>query len=125
MAPEIIRMDEPNPYTFQSDVYAYGIVLYELASGTLPYSKINNKDQILFMVGRGYARPDLSLIRKDKRFKSFTKLLVDCIQFESIKRPLFNKVCSESFHCLNMSEPFSFDLDPFAFGTYCLNRSQD
>lgn len=46
MAPEVIRMQDENPYTSQSDVYAFGIVLYELFSGCLPYSHINNKDQV-------------------------------------------------------------------------------
>jgi len=39
-------MQDTNPYTFQSDVYGYGVVLYELMSGTLPYSNINNRDQV-------------------------------------------------------------------------------
>lgn len=39
-------MQDPNPYTFQSDVYGYGVVLFELMSGTLPYSNINNRDQV-------------------------------------------------------------------------------
>lgn len=46
MAPEVIRMKDENPYSFQSDVYAFGVVLYELFSGQLPYSHINNKDQV-------------------------------------------------------------------------------
>ncbi|XP_074049649.1 serine/threonine-protein kinase B-raf isoform X4 [Macrotis lagotis] len=45
MAPEVIRMQDKNPYSFQSDVYAFGIVLYELMTGQLPYSNINNRDQ--------------------------------------------------------------------------------
>ena len=46
MAPEIIRMKEENPYSFQSDVYAFGIVLFELFALQLPYTHINNKDQV-------------------------------------------------------------------------------
>lgn len=45
-APEVIRMQDSNPYTFQSDVYGYGVVLFELMSGTLPYANINNRDQV-------------------------------------------------------------------------------
>ena len=39
-------MQDTNPYTFQSDVYGYGVVLFELMSGTLPYTSINNRDQV-------------------------------------------------------------------------------
>jgi serine/threonine protein kinase len=41
--PLVIRMVEDSPYTFQSDVYAFGIVLYELLTSSLPYNQINNK----------------------------------------------------------------------------------
>ncbi|CAH2276567.1 serine threonine- kinase B-raf [Pelobates cultripes] len=47
MAPEVIRMQDKNPYSFQSDVYAFGIVLYELMTGQLPYANINNRDQVM------------------------------------------------------------------------------
>ena len=53
MAPEIIRMKQENPYSFQSDVYAFGIVLYELFAFQLPYTHINNKDQVLRPFDRG------------------------------------------------------------------------
>ena len=41
MAPEIINpriIKAEDPFSFHSDVYAFGIVLYELLSGILPYS---------------------------------------------------------------------------------------
>lgn len=41
-------MEDPNPYTFQSDVYAFGVVLYELVSGQLPYKDYSNRDQVRF-----------------------------------------------------------------------------
>jgi len=39
-------MKDTNPYTPKSDIYAFGIVLFELITGQLPYSNINNKDQV-------------------------------------------------------------------------------
>lgn len=47
-APEVVRMKDPIPYSFHSDIYAYGIVLYELLTSSLPYAHVGNKDQVLF-----------------------------------------------------------------------------
>uniref|UniRef100_A0A8C1KYU2 non-specific serine/threonine protein kinase n=1 Tax=Cyprinus carpio TaxID=7962 RepID=A0A8C1KYU2_CYPCA len=91
MAPEVIRMQDTNPYTFQSDVYGYGVVLYELMSGTLPYSNINIRDQIIFMVGRGYLSPDLSKLYSNCP-KSMKRLIIDCLKFKRDERPLFPQV---------------------------------
>ncbi|XP_050439072.1 raf homolog serine/threonine-protein kinase Raf [Adelges cooleyi] len=91
MAPEVIRMKEDNPYSFQSDVYAYGVVLYELLSGQLPYTEINNKDQILFMVGRGSLRPDQKKVRTDAPAE-LRKLMENCIKFAREDRPKFKDI---------------------------------
>ncbi|XP_067881708.1 RAF proto-oncogene serine/threonine-protein kinase-like isoform X1 [Heterodontus francisci] len=91
MAPEVIRMQDNNPYSFQSDVYAYGIVLYEIMTGTLPYSYINNRDQIIFMVGRGYLTPDLSKVYRNCP-KAMKRLIVDCIKVKRDERPLFIQI---------------------------------
>lgn len=91
MAPEVIRMQEENPYSFQSDVYAFGVVLYELFASQLPYSNINNKDQILFMVGRGYLRPDLNNLMTPTP-KVLKRLIEDCLKTKREDRPLFRQI---------------------------------
>ncbi|XP_071082636.1 serine/threonine-protein kinase A-Raf-like isoform X1 [Haliotis cracherodii] len=91
MAPEVIQMRESNPYTFQSDVYAFGIVIFELMTQELPYANINNKDQILFMVGKGYLRPDMTRARTDTP-KTYKRLVLDCVCYDRETRPLFPQV---------------------------------
>lgn len=91
MAPEVIQMRVENPYSFQSDVYAFGIVMFELLAMQLPYSHINNKDQILYMVGRGYLKPDLTQCRSDTP-AALRRLVETCIRFEREDRPLFRQI---------------------------------
>lgn len=90
MAPEVIRMQEENPYSFQSDVYAFGIVLYELLSGQLPYSS-NDKDVIFYLVGRGFLRPDLNKLHSETP-KALRRLAEDCIKLSRDERPLFRQI---------------------------------
>uniref|UniRef100_A0A8D2ISC5 non-specific serine/threonine protein kinase n=2 Tax=Varanus komodoensis TaxID=61221 RepID=A0A8D2ISC5_VARKO len=107
MAPEVIRMQDKNPYSFQSDVYAFGIVLYELMTGQLPYSNINNRDQIIFMVGRGYLSPDLSKVRSNCP-KAMKRLMADCLKKKRDERPLFPQstvVLLAQLICISVHEP--------------------
>lgn len=91
MAPEVIRLQENNSYSFQSDVYAFGIVIYELLTGKLPYTDIIYKYQILFMVGDGYLSPDLSKLRQDTP-QALRRLLENCIKYRRDDRPFFHHI---------------------------------
>lgn len=85
-------MKMQNPYGTRSDVYSFGIVLFELLSSTLPYTEYKSRDQILFLVGSGRLKPDMKKLRNDTP-KRFRTLLENCIRFESEDRPEFREVC--------------------------------
>uniref|UniRef100_A0A8C4QFJ5 non-specific serine/threonine protein kinase n=1 Tax=Eptatretus burgeri TaxID=7764 RepID=A0A8C4QFJ5_EPTBU len=91
MAPEVIRMRQSDPYSYQSDVYAYGIVLFELLARHLPYSHVGNRDQILFMVGSGILTPDLDKVSPNCP-KTMRRLMVDCLKRNREERPLFPQI---------------------------------
>eukprot|EP00117_Sycon_ciliatum_P041564 scpid62862/ scgid30376/ Serine/threonine-protein kinase-transforming protein Rmil len=88
MAPEIIRMKPANPYSYASDVYAFGIVMYELMSSELPYTQVGSRDQLLFMIGNGLLRPSDDKARKDTP-RAFKQLFRECACYDREKRPLF------------------------------------
>lgn len=87
MAPEIIRMMVESPYTFASDMYAFGVVLYELGTGSLPYQD-KHQDQILWQVGCGKLRPNMAKIRSDLS-EHYVMLAKECVSYERERRPIF------------------------------------
>jgi len=93
MPPEVIRMKMMNPYGTRSDVYSFGIVLYELLSCSLPYTEFKSRDQILFLVGSGRLKPDMKKLRNDTP-KRFRTLLDNCIAYEPSDRPEFREIFS-------------------------------
>ncbi len=57
-APEVIKQKVDEPYTQKSDVYSYGVVLYELVTGQLPYaSKEQDMVRKKFLRERNYFKP--------------------------------------------------------------------
>lgn len=85
-APEVIRMQDNNPYSFQSDVYSYGIVLFELMTGELPYSQTGNRDQVRdtrLWGGGGTQHPTLLVCT---RSGSQSSLFLNHVRFSELRR---------------------------------------
>ncbi|XP_011168769.1 serine/threonine-protein kinase A-Raf [Solenopsis invicta] len=96
MAPEVLRMKEDYPYSFQSDVYSFGIVMFELFAREIPYGLGADPLFILYNVGRGNLAPDSTKMRSDTPRK-LKVLYKQCIAFEKDKRPLFPYILKQVY----------------------------
>eukprot|EP00039_Didymoeca_costata_P009576 m.126930 g.126930 ORF g.126930 m.126930 type:complete len:1008 (-) comp14532_c0_seq1:96-3119(-) len=88
MAPEIIRM---NTYSKKSDMYALGVILFELFTGEVPYQG-RPMEQILFQVGMGKLKLDVSRVRRlRKPCKESIQLQIEnCMKTNPDERPRFD-----------------------------------
>ncbi|KAJ3337005.1 hypothetical protein HDU93_001767 [Gonapodya sp. JEL0774] len=88
IAPELFKL-EPN--TEASDVYAFGMVLYELATRRLPFAEFNDK-QVEEAVKKG----DRPIIPKDVP-KGYADVIRVCWDQDPSKRPTFEKIVREQW----------------------------
>lgn len=92
MAPELFRT--PAPYSHESDMYAFGCVLYEIFAGEIPYAAMPNLRQeiIIFRVGAGLMKPDLK--RLNPREVNYWAWGLNCMnqRFGRIRRNTLTKL---------------------------------
>jgi len=77
MAPELFQDD--GVYSFSSDIWALGCVLYELATGKPPFNSNNLNDLISQIV-------DMGTPRVDQYSQEFNDLLARCLEKDTVKR---------------------------------------
>ncbi|CAF2081940.1 unnamed protein product [Rotaria magnacalcarata] len=89
MAPEVIQQKDSTCYSPFSDVYAYGCVLFEMFSGKLPHAPISNKEQKMWVVGKGRLKIKVEQCRDDTP-EAIVELIRQCSDFHREQRPKFS-----------------------------------
>ncbi|KAH7714163.1 protein kinase MAP3K [Aphelenchoides avenae] len=89
LAPSINKVT--TPYTFESDVYAFGICVYELITSRLPYRGYM-EEQVMFQVARGTLQPDYSCVKDGRYFDVLRVISESCIKQNRSARPSFDRV---------------------------------
>ncbi|OMO75455.1 hypothetical protein COLO4_26070 [Corchorus olitorius] len=96
MAPEVI---EHKPYNHKADVFSFGVVLWELLTGKLPYENLTPLQAALGVVQKGL-RPEIPKHTHPK----VVELLERCWQQEASLRPEFSEI-------LHLFQDFSQDVE--------------
>ncbi len=109
MAPEIMKRLK---YEEASDVFSYGMILYEIITGEIPYSNLK-PNQIIGIVAD--CRKIVHV--PDNTFNDYLKkLVVKCLKYNSEDRPSFRKIIlylEKVLECLNKKDVYCDDIDKF------------
>jgi serine/threonine protein kinase len=93
VAPEVLRSKS---YTKASDIYSFGIVMYEMLSGKPPYFDLDNDEFLDIKICQGL-RPNLNNVKAPQLVKDLIK---KCLDADPFVRPTANELwitlCNES-----------------------------
>lgn len=84
MAPEIMRSEE---YKESSDIYSYGMILWEMVKGEIPYNGLS-VTQILGAVGWDHLQVPIPENGND----ILLKIIRECLVKDRNKRPIFSQI---------------------------------
>ena len=87
MAPEVIKTQK---YTTKSDVYSYGIIMWEVCTREMPYDYFS-REKILYRVSERKERPNLKRLPNDTP-KEFEELMQKCWDHDPNLRPDFDAI---------------------------------
>src|SRR6266540_3135313 len=79
MAPEILQGKE---YTMASDIYSFGMIMWELITGRMPFWNQNNDIELLIKICKNFRPP---IIKNTPRY--YIELMQECWDSDPNKRP--------------------------------------
>ena len=108
MAPEIM---EGRAYGLHSDIYSFGVLLWELCALIVPFEEFTTFEQFSEEVGANKVRPPINKIPCDKS----RQLLQDCWDSDSDQRPKFEQIglrLSDILTCDDEDDNQNYDDEP-------------
>ena len=99
VAPEVLR---GKTYTQASDVYGFGIIIYEVFNGLPPYHDMAHEDLLALKICQGF-RPKFN-IKVPQLIENIAK---QCVDTDQLKRPTTNYLVEKLNQCLNEVDKFN------------------
>eukprot|EP00800_Vazella_pourtalesii_P019287 TRINITY_DN6493_c0_g1_i1.p1 TRINITY_DN6493_c0_g1~~TRINITY_DN6493_c0_g1_i1.p1 ORF type:complete len:347 (+),score=88.47 TRINITY_DN6493_c0_g1_i1:22-1041(+) len=94
MAPERLQPDEYPGYSILSDVWSFGISLYEMSTGVFPYGHFSNAFEQVTRVVEGEAP---KLPADFPYSECYTDFLTSCLRKDQLQRPKYTQLLEHKF----------------------------